>query len=69
MIYSFQVINFDYDTYPESFIARFFAVYIAISILSFLYAYNRSKNDLMHRDENKEENNNYPGSWKFPLFI
>ncbi|NNE37153.1 MAG: hypothetical protein HKN08_02520 [Gammaproteobacteria bacterium] len=60
MIYSIQVINIDYDPYPGSFVARFFSVYIVISMLSFLYAYNRSKNDLMHRDENKEENNNYP---------
>ncbi len=56
MIYSYQVVNLDYDHYSGSFIARFFAVYIAISILSFLYAYSRSKNDLIHRDEKRNSN-------------
>lgn len=50
MVYSYQVINLDYSLYSGSFITRFFAVYIAIAIMSFLYAYNRSKNDLMHRE-------------------
>lgn len=50
MVYSYQVINLDYNLYSGNFITRFFAVYIAIAIMSFLYAYNRSKNDLMHRE-------------------
>ena len=51
VIYSIQTVHLDYNPYSGSFIARFFSVYIAIAILSFLYAYSRSKNDLVHRKE------------------
>jgi diguanylate cyclase (GGDEF)-like protein len=52
-----QPSGFDPSLYSQAFIERFFAVYIAVSVMSFFYAYARTSSELYMDDMNRSYQN------------